>query len=685
MSLFQRVKTAINNLYQRFKRPNRYSPQERAHLEPNHENNLQPDLENPPPLSSPPSLSFFQTLSEMQSFLFIRENRLPIAGCVILTFIGTGINFLSPFLFGKVIESLSQKEESSSLFGVETSRNTLLVMLCTAYTVSQIIPNLRDQLGAKITAQTKQKVTAYGAQHLLSQSFEFYTKTEISDLIYVIQKSFSISTIASSSLIRIFPALIELSLASTLLSILYSQEIGMGMVGLLSTYSIYTALTAKPIVAAREVNLEAENKMWGTIWNDLARRIRLITDYVQEERELNKAYTIFKQLADSETRATQLQLKLELGHIVLSRAVMLLGALYVGSGVAQGEYTVKQFTVLFAYLNQLSLSLPSFGQALNQFCALYPDLQFAFMSWKKTTQLPDPFPQQHLELEAGIAPAIEFDQVSFSYPEKNGEARLPVFQNLSLTIPAGSIVALISESGAGKTTLFNLLFRYYDHYEGTIRINGADIRQHSIASIRQNICYFGQTPNLYNSSVRDNIRYSAPDPNQILDDEIFTLAQSVHLKNFLMELGLDSPAGEGGKALSGGQQQKIAMLRGLFKKGSIRLFDEATAALDNTSAADMLKGLKEHAQNTTSIMITHKLTEIIDADLIVVLEKGAVSAQGSHQELLKSCSLYQKLWKAYQQEAKDEKDNQALSKYGLFKEEQGGNNSKQNDSILSYN
>ncbi len=240
----------------------------------------------------------------------------------------------------------------------------------------------------------------------------------------------------------------------------------------------------------------------------------------------------------------------------------------------------------------------------------------------------------------------------------------PVFKGLSFTIEPGQKVALVSRSGGGKSTLFNLLYRYYSPASGTIYINDQDIAKVSLKSTQDHIGLMGQAANLFNGTVRDNILYGAADgrhvsdtiihalangsadASQITDEEIYALAKSVNLDSFIKNLsaGLDTQVGEEGKELSGGEQYKVAILRGLMKQAPIRLLDEITGALDSLSATQILTGMDTSLQNTTRIMITHKLLEAQDADVIIVLEQGVAIAQGTHAELLNDCPLYQDLW-----------------------------------------
>ena len=313
----------------------------------------------------------------------------------------------------------------------------------------------------------------------------------------------------------------------------------------------------------------------------------------------------------------------------------------------------------------------------------------------------------------------------------------------------------MSKSGGGKSTIFKLLYGYNIPTAGKIYLIGQDISQVSIKSLQKNIGLIGQNPNLFNGSVRDNIRYGAEDPDSVTDEQIWEMAKKTHLLEFLQSLDrgyhfelmpnkptaadltetqivlylknnqpmyavkqkdkiiaqsigvstladyfrdllleypfpiidkdnkdelldllltrnhivekrLDNPVGEDGKALSGGEQQRVAILRGLFKPGSIRLFDEITSALDSITADKLSEGIREITHDQTKLFITHKLAESQFADKIFVIHQGTVIAQGSYTQLLQTCSLYQELWEK-QNKSEQKSENTTFSTAHIFK------------------
>lgn len=597
----------------------------------------------------PSDISTTRVLMEFASFMFAKENLPRISVATLLTGMSTGVNFLAPYLFAKTIESLTNEDEKIEFGGVELSREGLISLMVSAFALTQIIPTLRDQVLVRVTANNTKKVVEVSTAHLLKKSLNYHINTPFSDQIFLIQKGFAVSSIVSPLLTQIAPILIEAGVACAALTSLYGIEMGAGLLVLLSVYTVFSALTTKPIIESRKKMLTVGNETWEKFVNAL-QNYKPMRDFGKLKFTMNQVSDALTQFAQAETKTVSLPLKVSQGHILISRVSMLLAALYVGNGISKNNYSVEEFVILVSYLNQLCGLLPGFGSAVNQLFAAWPDLKFVFSELAKPDEVVDLNPAVPLKIDPNTAPSIEFQEVCFTYPAKPGETEEKmVFDKLSFTISSGQRVALVSESGTGKTTAFNLLYGYYSPNSGCIKVNGQDISTISLESLQNSITLFGQNPNLFKGTVRENISYGASDPSQITDDQIWDLARTIHLDDFLNSLPkkLDTDTGEGGKALSGGQQQKIAILRGLMKNGSIRLMDEITASLDSQAARETLTALNEMPHAATSLMITHKLSEITSVDLIIVLENGKAIAQGTHQDLLENCGLYKTLWDSY--------------------------------------
>ncbi|TLU67352.1 ABC transporter ATP-binding protein/permease [Thalassotalea litorea] len=238
-----------------------------------------------------------------------------------------------------------------------------------------------------------------------------------------------------------------------------------------------------------------------------------------------------------------------------------------------------------------------------------------------------------------LQPIVAFEQVSFNYPSRPDQSAI---SSLSLTADTGKVLALVGPSGAGKTTIFELLQRFYDPQQGRVTLGDIDIRKLDPKALRNKMALVPQQPALFSSDVMHNIRYGRPDAT---DDEVITAAKKAHAHEFIEKLpeGYQSFLGERGVRLSGGQRQRIAIARAILKDPDILLLDEATSALDSESEHHVQQALEELMQNRTTLIIAHRLSTIQHADKIAVMDNGAVVDTGNHQTLLQSCELYQRL------------------------------------------
>lgn len=592
-------------------------------------------------------------VSGLSKIIFSKENLPGIGMGAVLTGLSTGMNFITPWLFGETINLLASDDETAEIAGIDLSRQALIGLLIAAYTLAQVLPNLRDQAMNLVTANTTKRILKTGTEHLLKKSLDYHVNTSFGDQLFLMQKGFAVGSVATPLLTQVAPTLVEIAIACNLLSSRYGFAMGGGLFAMLVSYIAYGALTAKPIIDARTEGLTAGNEAFSNFTSAIA-RYKTIRDFGQFEYTMRGVDEALSRMTEANIVGMNKPLQIGLGQYAISRAGMLLATLYVGHGVVTKEYSVQDFVVVAGYLNSLANLFPAFGQAVNQLFADWPDLKFVFKELSKPDELVELHPDTHLVLLEGIAPTIEFENVTFIHAPKPGESdNSPLFENLSFTIQPGQKVALVSESGAGKTTIFNMLYGYYKPASGIIRINGQNIAEVSLKSLEQNISLLGQTPNLFKGTIRENICFGAANPDEVDDETIWALARACNLEAFLLSFKnkLDTQVGEDGKSLSGGQQQKVAILRGLIKRSPIRLLDEITASLDSQSATQILSGIDQMTdEGITSLMITHKLTEAKTADAIIVIHEGRVAAQGSHDELLATCPLYQQLWRSYHQQ-----------------------------------
>lgn len=490
--------------------------------------------------------------------------------------------------------------------------------------------------------------------------------TPDSDKVFLIDKGFTLGTLGSLILTHIFPAMLEIVIGGVWISKKFDKTISLLLLTLMSVTMFWGVISSKSIVIYRDNLLKTRGAAWDKVISVIS-RYKVIYDFCKLNLATSDVNKSLDKLTNAEMMAQTLDLQAALAQQILVSICTILASLYIGLNIQSEKYSLQDFIFIVTYFMSLTNLIPQFGQAINQLFAAIPTLNLVFGKLKMPDGVVDLYYDKPFKLSSEIGPTIKFINVDFTFHSKEGTLE-HILKNVSFTIPAGHKVALVSESGGGKTTIFNLLFGYYSPSSGRIEINGQDISKISLKSLQKNIGLFGQNPNLFQGSVRQNICYGAENPEDVTDEKILEIAEAVNLKEFLLGLPdkLNTDVGVAGKSLSGGEQQKIAILRGLFKRTFIQFFDEVTSSLDSHSATQVLQQIIYGRENTTSLIITHKLSEVEHADKIIVLDHGRIISQGKHHELLKKCELYQKLWRASIKKSTSKLMNTGLRSTGIF-------------------
>lgn len=315
--------------------------------------------------------------------------------------------------------------------------------------------------------------------------------------------------------------------------------------------------------------------------------------------------------------------------IGLCMAMILGGHFIVSGAITTGDFTAFLLALTAAY--KPAKSITGTGDTI-QHGLLAAEVLFGFLDTKPTIR----DMRDATELHA-VRPSIEFRDVNFSYvPDE------PILRGINLSVPAGRVCALVGPSGGGKTTMFNLIERFYDPDSGLIAINGRDIRKYTLKSLRDNISEVSQDVFLFNDTIENNIKYGAPRASH---DAVVAAARAANAHDFIMSFpnGYDSRVGEGGALLSGGQKQRIAIARAILKDAPILLLDEATSALDTESEKLIQSALNDLMRGRTTFVIAHRLSTIVDADIICVIKNGQIIEQGTDAELVAMDGEYKKL------------------------------------------
>jgi ATP-binding cassette subfamily B protein len=306
-------------------------------------------------------------------------------------------------------------------------------------------------------------------------------------------------------------------------------------------------------------------------------------------------------------------------------------------GVVDGRMTLGDLVMVNAFMIQLYIPLNFLGVIYREIKQSLTDLDKMFTLLEREREVADAADASPLQVSQAD---VRFEDVSFTYDPSGGR---PILQHLSFEIPAGKTVAVVGPSGAGKSTLARLLFRFYDVQQGRITIGGQDIRQVTQASLRQAIGIVPQDTVLFNDTVEYNIAYGRPGANRA---EVEEAARAAHIHDFISATpkGYDTMVGERGLKLSGGEKQRVAIARTLLKNPPILIFDEATSALDSANERAIQAELQSVAHNKTTLVIAHRLSTVVDAHEILVMEAGRIVERGAHAELLARGGTYARMW-----------------------------------------
>ena len=312
------------------------------------------------------------------------------------------------------------------------------------------------------------------------------------------------------------------------------------------------------------------------------------------------------------------------------------------SDVKSGAMTLGDLVLINAYILQLFMPLGFLGFVYREIKRSLADISRMFNLLDAEPRITDPDSAPDLKVSKA---AIHFNNVHFGYHDDR-----PILQGVDIDIQAGQTVAIVGASGAGKSTIARLLFRFYDVNSGSIEVDGQNVRDVSWLSLRKHIGVVPQDTVLFNDTLEYNLRYGRPDAS---DAELQQVIQMAHLGEFVQRLpeGLDTVVGERGLKLSGGEKQRVAIARALLKNPEILIFDEATSSLDSDSEKAVLEAINEVAANRTTLVIAHRLSTVVDADQIVVLEAGQVAETGNHTQLLEQQGRYAQLWQLQLSEA----------------------------------
>ncbi len=501
---------------------------------------------------------------------------------------------------------------------------------------------VRDALFSRVTEHAMRKVGLRVFNHLHQLELSFHLDRQTGGISRDIERGTNgISFLMRFLMFNIVPTLLEILMVAVIFALLFSYwyaVLTFVAVALYVAFTFYiTEWRNKYIREANQADSATNSRAVDSLLN--YETVKYFNNEAYEERTYDQFLANWEK---AKLKNRMSLLALNSGQALIIALAITLMMWMAAQGVLDKELTLGDLAMVNAYMLQLFIPLNFLGFVYREIRRSLTDLENMLGLLKKEAQIKDKTHAPQLQLHQG---RIEFKQVHFAY-----QAGRPILNGLSFVVEPGQKLAIVGASGAGKSTIARLLYRFYDIHSGVIEIDGQDIRDVTQSSLRQSIAIVPQDTVLFNTSIRENIRYGKPDASEVEVDQVIQLA---HLESFIQSLpqGDQTLVGERGLKVSGGEKQRIAIARVLLKGSPILIFDEATSALDSHSEAAILKALRELAKHHTSLVIAHRLSTITDADKILVLQQGEVAEAGTHQQLLAQQGLYAQLW-AKQQEAK---------------------------------
>lgn len=576
--------------------------------------------------------SGWQTLKLFLPYLWPRDRadlRLRVLYALGFLVLAKIANVIVPYFYKAAVDALS----------VKATVITVPILMIIAYGLARVgaqaFAELRDSVFSKVAQFAVRRLGLSTFEHLHRLSLRFHLERRTGGLNRVIERGTKgIELLLRFTLFNIVPTILEIGFVLILLAAGFGWPMVAVMVATIIAYIAFTFLVSERRIkyrrAMNDQDTEANTKAVDSLLN--YETVKYFSNEAHEAKRFDRALQAYEKAAvKSQTTLSVLNA----GQSFIM-AAGLAGVMYLaGRGVADGSMTVGDFVLVNTFLIQLYIPLNMLGFVYREIKQGIIDMEAMFAVLDVKEEVQDKAGAPDLRVTGG---EVRFEDVDFRYDQRRG-----ILKGVSFTVAPGSTVAIVGPSGAGKSTISRILFRFYDIQAGRVSIDGQDIRDVSQESLRRAIGIVPQDTVLFNDTIRYNIRYGRPGAT---DEEVEAAARLARIHDFIVSLpdGYDSMVGERGLKLSGGEKQRVAIARTILKNPPILLLDEATSALDTQTEKEIQASLKEISRDRTAIVIAHRLSTVVDADEILVLDKGRIVERGTHEALLDLGGQYAGMW-----------------------------------------
>ncbi|MDO8698879.1 MAG: ABC transporter ATP-binding protein/permease [Rhodoferax sp.] len=543
-------------------------------------------------------------------------------------------NVSVPLLLKELVDTMNPKG------GIDASALLVVpVALLFAYGLlrlsTTLFAELRELVFAKATEGASRTISLQVFRHLHALSLRFHLERQTGGLTRDIERGTrAVNSLISYSLYSIIPTLIEVAMVLTLLAVKFDVWFAWITVIALVFYIGFTVTVTEWRTKFRKEMNELDSKAHSRAIDSLL-NYETVKYFNNEEFEAHRYDENLERYRRAAVKSQTTLSLLNTGQQLIIAAGLVAMLWRATQGVVDGRMTLGDLVMVNAFMIQLYIPLGFLGVLYREIKQSLTDLDKMFNLMEREREVADVPDAQPLKEDGA---SVAFKHVSFAY-----DPARPILHDISFEIPAGKTVAVVGPSGSGKSTLARLLFRFYDVQQGQILIAGQDIKQVTQSSVRQAIGIVPQDTVLFNDTVEYNIAYGKPGATR---EQVEEAARSAHIHDFIIATpkGYATMVGERGLKLSGGEKQRVAIARTLLKNPPILIFDEATSALDSANERAIQAELQSVAQNKTTLVIAHRLSTVVDAHEILVMEAGRIIERGSHAELLAANGRYAQMW-----------------------------------------
>jgi ATP-binding cassette, subfamily B, heavy metal transporter len=571
------------------------------------------------------------------------ETRRRVVLALLCLVLAKGAGVTIPLWFKGAVDALSQPVDAM----------TVPVGLVVAYALARVTAlgfgELRDAVFTRVEQGAIRKAGLGVFRHLHALSLRFHLERQTGGLSRSLERGAkAIQTILSYSLFSIIPTLVEIALVAAILAVMVGWRFSAAILLTVAIYIAYTFFISEWRTRFRREMNETDGKA-NTKAIDSLLNYETVKYFGNEDHEARRYDDALRRHEDAAVRSEQTLGLLNTGQSLIVSVGLAVVMLMAAQGIADGRLTLGDFILVNTYLLQLYQPLNFFGMVYREIKQSLTDLEAMFTLLTISREVADAPGAPALLVGGG---EVRFEDVSFGY-----DSRRPILKGVSFTAPAGKTVAIVGASGAGKSTIGRLMFRFYDVGGGQLTIDGQDVRSVTQSSLRAAVGIVPQDTVLFNDTIYYNIAYGRPAATR---EEVEQAAKLAHIHDFVVTLpdGYETMVGERGLKLSGGEKQRVAIARTILKNPPILLFDEATSALDTHTEREIQTNLAQLSQGRTTLVIAHRLSTVIGADEIIVLDQGRIVERGRHAELLSADGAYAALWRRQQQaiDSTDESD-----------------------------